>query len=158
MQNIIIITTIVMGVMASISSFIPWMYASITNRSLKTLTPRTTKSFVTKKELEGIFKKIANKDICISGKDAVERDKSDMFNLEMNTYTLFYLQLLPWMTPNRMTNTVTDVLGLELSREEKQYAYHIIKTNMEKCEMALSAGVRKSIMRTFKEVLEQIVL
>ena len=55
-----------------------------------------------------------------------------------------------------MTNTVTDLLGLNLSRIEKQYAYYMIKNKMEICKKALSPDTRESVERTFEKVLEQM--
>ncbi len=163
MENTIITTTIVIGVIALAMSFTSLAVVLIKKYISRITQPDSgAPIIVSEKELEQALKRIANKDISsicdLASKKSIEKSKLEMPNLELNMYTLFQLQLLPWMTPNRMANTVTDVLGLDLSREEKQYAYYIIKSSMEKCKKSLSSNIRESIARTFKKVLEQIVI
>jgi len=169
MDNIIITVTIIVGAIASAMSLASFIVVSMRKRVI-TINQLDLQSAplamndipISETDLEQVYKKIAAKyitSICgARGKRAVQRDDFDVLTLRANTDTLFQLQFLPWMTADRMTNTVTDLLGLNLSRIEKQYAYHMIKNNIEKCHIALSSDALGSVTRTIERVLKQLAL
>ena len=167
MDNIIITVTIVVGAIAcsmSLGCFIGLLIRKhileIKERGLGIRTSATSGIPISEKELEEVYGKIRGKYVSgiygAKSKGSVREGELDLSRVGVNADTLSQLRFLRWMKANMMINTVTDLLGLDLSKMEKQYAYGMITANMERCKNVLPPKSRESIEGTFKKVLEQL--
>ncbi len=155
MQHIMTITIIVVGVVSSTLSIVPMIIALRRNRIDRRECLDFDK-FCTEDQLREVFEKLAHKYIShipdYKHRISPSSDHSRTLSMRANIYVLSQLQFLPWMTSDMMKNTVTDVLGLDLSQAEKKYVYHTIKNNVDKCKSNLPSKDRKSIELTFARV------
>lgn len=169
MQNTIMIITILVGMAALTLSLVPLIMVlrrkpikEMNQLDLEARISEIANTFISQKELEPVFKKVeekyANGIRNSKGMTSVGEEGMDVFTLRVNADTLLQLPFLPWMTPDRIKNTVTDLLGLSLSRTEKEYVCHMIKGNIEKCKKVLPLDTWKSVAQIFKKVLEQMIL
>ena len=114
----------------------------------------------TEAESDEVLREITSKYISSISSRAIRgplgKEGVDAYGVRVNTDVLFHLPFLPVMTVNRMVNTVTDVLGLELSPKEKRYARYIIRKNIDACKRSLPEEARESVGHTFERVLRQI--
>lgn len=166
MQYITLETIIVVGVIASTMSFLPMLIVLI-RKYKETINPHHVElisslaadASFSEKDMSQILDVILKEyrgSSSLRKRDLVRKNLLDSFALGINADTLLQLKYLPRMKHNRMINTVTDVLGLDLSNTEKQYAYHMIKNKIAECKKNSRPNNQKSVERAFEGVLKQI--
>ena len=168
MQYIKLETVIVVGVIATSMSFVPMLIVlirkykeAINQHQAGLISSLSVDASFSEKDMNQIFKVILKEyKGCTSlrKRDLVRKNLLDSFALGINADTLLQLKLLPRMKHNRMINTVTDVLGLNLSVAERQYAYHMIKNNIADCKKNSCPNNQESVEQVFERVLKQIAI